>query len=57
MHHRCCAAENCSRMRPPRPSPVNTPSREHISWTTTSATVMSTIKNSVRYPNCEPALA
>lgn len=31
--------------------------REHISWTTTRATVIRTIKNSIRYPNCEPAFA
>ena len=40
--------ENCSRIRPPSPSPVNAPRREHISWTTTRATVMSTITNRVR---------
>ena len=49
--------ENCSRMSPPSPSPEKTPSREHISWTTTRATVIRTIKNNVRYPNWEPALA
>src|ERR1700680_1149467 len=47
-------SENCSRISETRPSPEYAPRRADISCTTTSATVTSTIKNSMRYANCDP---
>ncbi len=40
-------SENCSRTSEMSPSPVYAPSRADISWTTTSATVTSTMTNSI----------
>ncbi len=39
---------NCSRINAPSPWPVYAPSRAHISCTTTSATVIRTMRNSIR---------
>jgi len=41
-------SENCSRISETSPSPEYAPRRADISWTTTRATVTSTIRKSVR---------
>ena len=48
-------SENCSRTSEMSPSPVYAPSRAHISCTTTSATVTSTMTKSIEYSNSDPA--